>query len=76
MYTNLFFDGATPVIYYYNKTADTLNRVTINGSAFSAQTLLTGGGREDRVARTADGTETYSYFDSATGDLKVTDLLG
>jgi hypothetical protein len=76
MYTNLFFDGATPVIYYYNKTADTLNRVTVNGSVFSAQTLLTGGGREDRVARTADGTETYSYFDSATGDLKVTDLLG
>jgi hypothetical protein len=76
MYTNLFFAGATPVIYYYNKTADTLNRVTVSGGAFSAQTLITAGGREDRVARTVDGAETYSYFDSATGDLKVTDLLG
>jgi hypothetical protein len=70
LYTNLFFDSGSPVIYYFNKTANTLADARWDGSAWTYELLASGGGRENRVAEMSDGTETYSYFDAATGSLK------
>jgi hypothetical protein len=74
LYTNLFFNGNNPVIYYFNKSANALNVARSNGGVFSLTTIAPAGGRENRVAVDALGRETFSYFDSETTDLVVADL--
>jgi hypothetical protein len=74
LYTNVFYDGGNPVIYYYNKTADALIAARSDGKVWNYETLISGGGRENRVAIDANGFETFSWYESATGNLKVTDL--
>lgn len=77
LYTNLFFDsgaGGNPVIYYFNKTGNTLNDARSDGSTWSYEVLATGGGRHDHVALNSDDFETFTWYDDATGDLKVADL--
>jgi hypothetical protein len=71
MYTNLLFDGASPVIYYYNKTADKLTVARGNASnVFSLTAIQSAGGRHNHVAIDADGDELAVYLDSASGDLR------
>jgi hypothetical protein len=71
LYTNLFFDGGNPVIYYFNKTGNSLVAARSDGNVWDYETLVTGGGRESKVALDGDGFETYSWLDGATGDVKV-----
>jgi len=77
LYTNLFFDsgaGNEPVIYYFNKTANTLMAARSDGRVWDFEQLATGGGRHNHVALNSDDFETFDYYDDATGDLKVADL--
>ncbi|HEY7118859.1 MAG TPA: S8 family serine peptidase [Tepidisphaeraceae bacterium] len=75
LYTNLFYDGGKPVIYFFNKTNNSLNAARSSGAhGWAFENLATGGGREDRVALNGDGFETFSWFDAGSGDLKVGDL--
>ncbi|MDB5324322.1 MAG: exported protein of unknown function [Phycisphaerales bacterium] len=77
LYTNLFFDagnGGNPVIYYFNKTNNTLMDARSDGSTWTYEVLATGGGRHNQVALNSDDFETFTWYDDATGDLKVADL--
>jgi hypothetical protein len=74
LYSNLFFDSGSPVVYYFNKTGKTLNAARASGNSWTYELLASNGGRENRVDMMSDGTETYSYFDEATGGLKFGDV--
>jgi hypothetical protein len=70
LYSNLFFDGGAPVVYFFNKTNLSLNAARANGGGgWDYEPLASNGGRENRVAMMADGTETFSYFDEDTRSL-------
>jgi hypothetical protein len=76
LYTNLFFDAGDnghPVIYYFNKTKNTLMDARSDGKNWNYELLATGGGRENHVAINSHDDETFNWFDDASGDLKVAD---
>jgi hypothetical protein len=75
LYSNLFFQAAVPTIYFFNKTGNSLNAARGDGGAgWAFEALAMGGGRENRVAVSAAGQETFSWYDDASGGLKVVDL--
>jgi len=75
LYTNLFFDGGNPVIYYFNRSTDSLMAARNGGGkVWDFETVATGGGRHNHVALDADGFETAVWLDDASGDLEVADL--
>jgi hypothetical protein len=78
LYTNLFFDtgdGGKPVIYYFNKSTDSLMAArNSGGSTWDFETLASGGGRFNHVTLNSDDFETFVWLDDASGDLKVADL--
>lgn len=76
LYTNLFFDAGNngnPVIYYFNKTNNTLMDARSDGTNWDFELLATGGGRENHVTLNSQDFETFSWFDDASGDLKFAD---
>jgi len=77
LYSNLFFDpgmGDQAVIYYFNKTTNSLVAARQGGKAWDFEVLATGGGRHNHVTLNSDDFETFVWFDDATGDIKVADL--
>jgi hypothetical protein len=77
LYTNLFFDpgnSGLPVIYYFNKTNDSLMDARNNGTGWDYEVLATGGGRHNHVTQDADAFEHFAWLDDSSGDLKVADL--
>lgn len=77
LYTNLFFDPGNsflPVIYYYNKTADALMTArATDSSTWEFETLAAGGGRNNHVTLNSSDFETFSWLETASGDVKVAD---
>jgi len=74
LYASLFLDpqtGGLPVIYYFNKTANTAMVARSNGSAWSFETVATNGGRQMSVGLDPDGFETFAYRDDGIGKLRV-----
>ncbi|HYE20491.1 MAG TPA: S8/S53 family peptidase [Tepidisphaeraceae bacterium] len=75
LYTNLFFDPGNdrlPVIYYFNKTANTAMVARGGaGGGWSFEVVASGGGRQLSVALDPDQFETFAYSDDASGDLFV-----
>jgi len=77
LYTNLFFDpgnSGLPVIYYFNKTNDTLMDARSNGTSWQYEVLATGGGRHNHVTQDTDAFEHFVWLDDSSGDLNVADL--
>lgn len=75
LYTTLFFDPGTsylPVVYYFNRTNNSVMAARSNGSTWEYENLASGGGRQLRVTLDSDAWETFSYYEDATGNLKIT----
>jgi hypothetical protein len=76
LYTNLFFDmgdNGNPVIYYYNKSTNSLMDARSDGSVWDFEVLATGGGRHNHVTLNSQDFETFDWLDDASGNLTVAD---
>jgi hypothetical protein len=75
LYSNLFFDSGSPVIYYFNKSMNVLSDARWNGSVWEYETVISNGGRENHVALDSNDFETFSYYDNASAGIKIGDFL-
>jgi hypothetical protein len=63
-----------PVVYYFNKTTDSLMAARSNGTSWAFEVLATNGGRHNHVALDNDDFEHFVWLDDGTGDLRTADL--
>jgi hypothetical protein len=72
LYTNLNINASGNAdIFYFNKTSDALVRATGRIGNWSVNQIAGGGGRHVFTARYSDGTGVFSYYDSASADLRI-----
>ena len=76
LYTNLLFDpgaNGNPVIYYFNKSANSLMAARSDGAVWNFEILATNGGRQNHVSLNSQDFETFDWLDDGSRDLKVAD---
>jgi hypothetical protein len=74
LYTNLVFDGNGQAdILFYDKTNDGVLRAQGGIGSWSISTLQSGGGRNMSAAVSPDDILTYSWYEAAGDNLRLSD---
>lgn len=75
LYSNLVFDAnGSADILYYDKTNDQVLRAQGGPGSWTFNSVVTGGGRNMSAALSPDDVLTFSWFEAATDNLRMSEL--